>query len=164
MRAQAERTRQLREEQQKVGLRTAASVISFITGIERDSSEFYENWGNRHEELKAAFLGFAKENLKNEKNIKRSYFGVVSDALETNFCFKGLEANVEMPSLGDNTSLSEILRASLTLEDAIRAFYGEASKRSKGLLADVPRVMARVAKARGARIERLQSMLTSLEK
>jgi hypothetical protein len=147
-----------------VGLRTAASVISFITRIERDSSEFYENWGNRHEELKAAFLGFAKENLKNEQNIKRSYFGVVSDALETNFCFKGLEANVEIDTLGDDASPPEILKASIRLEDAIRAFYGEASKRSEGLLADVPRAMARVAKARGARIERLRSILTSLEK
>ena len=147
-----------------MGLRTAASVISFITGIERDSSEFYENWGNRHEELKAAFLGFAKENLKTETNIKRSYFGVVSDALENNFCFKGLEANVEIPSLGDDASPPEILKASISLEDAIRGFYGEASECSKGLLADVLRAMARVAKARGARIERLQSMLKSLER
>ena len=145
-------------------LRTAASVISFITGVERDSSEFYVNWGNRHEELNTAFLDFAKENLRNEKNIKRAYFGVVSDALETNFCFKGLEANVEIPSLGEDASPSEILMASISLEDAIRGFYEEASRRSKGLLADVPRAMARVSKSRGARIESLQSMLTSLEK
>ena len=145
-------------------LKTAAGVISFIGEIERDSSEFYEKWGNRHEELKAAFLGFAKENVKNAKNMKRSYFGVVSDALETNFCFKGLEANVEIPSLGDDASPSEILKASISLEDAIRGFYGEASECSKGLLADVPRAMARVAKARGARIVRLQSMVSWLDK
>jgi hypothetical protein len=144
-------------------LRTVACGISFITAIERDSSEFYEKWGNRHEESKAAFLGFAKENVKNVKNIKRSYFGVVSDALEINFCFKGLEAKVEIPSLGDDASPSEILKASISLEDAIRGFYGEASECSKGLLADVPRAMARVSKAREARIERLQSMLASLE-
>jgi rubrerythrin len=142
-----------------VELKTAASVISYVTQVERESSAFYEKWADRHEELRETFLAFSKENFKNEKIIKRSYFSVVSDALETNFCFRGLETNIEMPSLRHDTSLTEILKATMALEDEIKGFYEKAADSSSRLLADVPGAMRKIARSRVGRMEKLNSMM-----
>ena len=50
-------------------LNTAASVISFISKIEQDSADLYEQWGRMYGELKELFLSFAKDN-----NWKRSIY------------------------------------------------------------------------------------------
>jgi hypothetical protein len=143
-------------------LNTASSVISKISKIEQESADFYEDWAGRYEELRKAFLLFSKENKKNEKTIKRSYYNVVSDALETNFCFKDLEDNVSLPNLKYDIEVSEVLRASIDLEESIKCFYLEASKLSKALLADVPRALERVARLRKARLEGLRLMLNNV--
>jgi rubrerythrin len=139
-------------------LNTAASVISYISRIEHESADFYEKWANAHEELREAFLSFARDNKKHEKNIRRAYYSVVSDALETNFCFEGLRADVTAPFLNQDASRPEVLKASIDLENSLHAFYIEAARMSRALLADVPRAMERVAKSRKARVERLRFM------
>jgi len=140
-------------------LNTAASVISYISKIEQESAEFYEKWSKPHEALKEAFSSFAKENTKSEKNIKRAYYNVVSDALETGFCFKGLIGDVIIPVLHNDASVSEILGASLDLEKIIQAFYFRAAGLSKALLSDVARALERAAKFRTTRVDKLRSML-----
>jgi len=140
-------------------LNTAASVISYVSRIEQGSADFYEKWANEHGELREAYLSFARDNKKYEKNIRRAYYSVVSDALETNFCFEGLKADVAVPLLKQTASPPEVLKASMDLENSIHAFYREAAQMSKALLADVPRAMERVAKLRKARVDKLSSML-----
>lgn len=142
-----------------IELNTAASVISFISKIEQDSADLYELWGRRYKELKEIFFSFAKDNRKNEKTIKRAYYSVVSDALETNFCFKGLiKTDVTMPLIGEEASSSEALKASIKLENSIQTFYAKAAETSKALLADVPRAFERAAKSRKTRLERLSTL------
>ena len=140
-------------------LNTAASVISFISRIEQESADFYVKWGNEHQELREDFLSFARDNKKHEKNVRRAYYSVVSDALETNFCFDGLRADVAVPFLKKDASPSEVLEASIDLENSLHAFYSEAAQMSRALFADVPRAMARVAKSRKARGDQLRAML-----
>jgi hypothetical protein len=140
-------------------LNTAASVISYISKIEQDSGSFYENWADKNDLLRETFISFTKENKKNESEIKRVYYSVISDALETGFSFKGLKGDVKIPNLSDNASLKEILQASIVMEESIQQFYFEAAKLSKSLLADVPRAMERVAKKRNKRKEKLASFL-----
>ncbi|MBW1800335.1 MAG: hypothetical protein JRJ85_06350 [Deltaproteobacteria bacterium] len=142
-------------------LTTAASVISYVSRVEQGSADFYKNWANGHEELRDAFLLFAKENKKHEKNIRRAYYSVVSDALETNFCFEGLRADITVPRLGQDASPSEVLKAGIDLEISLLTFYSEAAQMSRALLADVPRAMERVARLRKARMDKLRSMLES---
>ncbi|MBW2061415.1 MAG: hypothetical protein JRI95_07615 [Deltaproteobacteria bacterium] len=144
-------------------LNTAAAVISYISKIEQESAQFYEEWANKHKELKEAFLAFAKENHKNEKNIKRAYYGAVTDALETGFSFKGLEGALVMPLLDNNASSGEVLKASLDLENGIREFYLKAAELSKALLGDVSRAMARVAKIRNTRLTELRLLLEEIQ-
>ena len=143
-------------------LNTAASVISYVSKIEQDSAKLYEKWAEKHEEIREAFSSFVKENKKNESNVKRAYYSVISDALETGFAFKGLRVDVVMPLVEDDASLSETLRASIDLENCIQEFYLKAAKLSRSLLADVPRAMERVAQVRNQRKEKLQSLLKTV--
>ncbi len=144
-------------------LNTAAAVISYTSKIEQESARFYEKWGEVHEILREAFSSFVKENKKSEKNIKRAYYNVVSDALETGFSFKGLKADVNVPSLDNDASPYDVLKASIEMETGIQEFYLKAAELSRSLLADVPRVMGRVATSRDIRVARLRSMLEEME-
>jgi rubrerythrin len=143
-------------------LNTAASVISYVSRIEQESSGFYEKWAPESEEFMESFLSFAGENKKHEKNVKRAYYGVVSDALETNFCFQGLRADVLWPAVPQGATSEEVLKASFNHEKSVLAFYNKAAETSRALLADVSRAMGRVAKMRKARVERIQALLEGI--
>ena len=143
-------------------LNTASSVISHISKMERESAGFYEEFSEAYSELKEVFLSFAEENKKNERTVKRAYYSVVSDALETNFSFKGLRSDFTMPVSGKLSSAHEVLDASIEMEKGIEEFYRRAAGLSKALLADVPRAMERVAKHRVARVERLREIRRAL--
>ena len=147
-------------------LQTAASVISCVSRIERESAALYERLATLHQELGSVFSAFAKENLKYESNIRRAYYNVVSDALETGFCFDltvdtmlAAPALLQDASTQDASSTSDILRVCIRLEEDIRGFYVNAAAQSKSLLADVPRAMERVAKARSEREKELKRLL-----
>ncbi|MBP1730237.1 MAG: hypothetical protein H6Q55_666 [Deltaproteobacteria bacterium] len=146
-------------------LQTAASVISCVSRIERESAALYERLATLHQELGSVFSAFAKENLKYESNIRRAYYNVVSDALETGFCFDlTVDTMLTAPALlqdasTQDASTSDILRVCIRLEEDIRGFYVNAAAQSKSLLADVPRAMERVAKARSEREKELKRLL-----
>ena len=144
-------------------LHTAASVITYISKIEEASGQFYGTWADRHEALAELFLSFSKENSKYEMNVKRAYYGAVSDALETGFSFKGLRGDLVIPSLKEGASLIDVIEAGMDMEKDIEGFYLKASALSRNLLADVSRAMARVAKTRGARLMKLQSLYEEFE-
>ncbi len=140
---------------------TAASVITYVSKIELDSATLYEQWGQLHGKLRDAFESFAKANRKNEQRVKRAYYSVVSDALETGFCFKDLSADIVIPESSKAASLSEVLSLAVTLEKEIQDFYVKAANSSRALLADVPRQMDKVSRERAKRVEQLQAMAAS---
>ena len=139
-------------------LNTAAAVIRYLSNLELKSAALYEEWSKLHEELREAFAKFSKENKKNEQKVKRAYYSVVSDALETGFCFKGFESDLEVQQLTPEATVSEILIVAIGFENAIRDLYAEAAGLSKCLLADVPREMEKVVKAREERISKLKTL------
>ena len=136
-------------------MNTAASVITYISRLERESAKLYDEWAEVHEKLREPFAGFARENKKNEQRVKRAYYGVVSDALETAFCFKELRSDIILPEVGKETTITEVLDLAVRLENGIKSFYEEAARLSKALLPDVPREMQKVAFARESRIRDL---------
>jgi hypothetical protein len=140
---------------------TAASVITHVSKIELDSAKLYEQWGKLHEKLRDSFEAFAKANRKNEQRVKRAYYSVVSDALETGFCFKEIRADIVIPEVSKGASVSEVLNRAVALEKEIREFYGKAANSSRALLADVSRQMEKVSQERTRRVEQLQSMAAS---
>ena len=140
---------------------TAASVITYVSKIELDSATLYEQWGKLHESLRASFEAFTKANKKNEQRVKRAYYSVVSDALETGFCFKDLRADIVVPEFSKGASVSEVLNLAVRVEKEIRDFYVKAANSSRALLTDVSRQMDKVSQERTKRVEQLLAMAAS---
>jgi len=140
-------------------LNTAASVVSHMTGLETASAQFYEVWASRLPRFEEPFRAMAKENLKNATRIRQAYHGAVTDALETAFSFKGLTVEFDLPAPGPTAPSAEVLQAAMQMEHEIQAFYEQAAASCKLLLADVSRVMARLARSREPRRAQLQSAL-----
>jgi len=86
---------------------------------------------------------------------------VVSDALETGFCFKDLRADIVMPEYNKGASVSAVLNLAAKLEKEIQNFYVKAANSSRALLTDVSRQMVKVSQERTKRVEQLQAMAAS---
>lgn len=129
-------------------LNTMAAVMSFVSRIEEDSASFYERCAEKYPELKERLLSWSKENRKFEKNVKRTYFGVITDTLESNYAFEGLDTDdyaFETDVPGD---ASGAVHMAQEIEARIRAFYLKASALSEDLMADIPRLFKKIAKKR----------------
>jgi hypothetical protein len=144
-------------------LRTASAVIGFAESLETGSAKFYEAAALRFAHLAASFHDFAKENGKNVQAIKRAYYSVISDALETGFSFQDLttEPYLIETDISQSAGAAEILKIAIANETRIENFYRQAAKCSETLLADLPRVFKRLA---GNREKRKTRLMEGLEK
>jgi hypothetical protein len=142
-------------------LNTAAAVIRFAQEVEEKSAKFYDECARKYKEGEEEFLSFVGENKKNVSLVKRAYYGVISDALEACFSFKGLRVDEYLfeAELGERATLSEILKMSMEMEDKIQRFYQRAGELSESLLADVPRALKKVAEKRNERKQKLEALL-----
>lgn len=140
-------------------LQTTSAVISFAKQLEDESAKFYEELSQKYAEGKEGFLSFAKENRKNIVQTERTYFGVISDAIEGCFAFDvdPDKYTVEMV-LDKNASYSDALGKAIEIEEKIGQFYSDAAEQSKSLMADIPRIFVRIAKKRGERIAKLKAL------
>jgi hypothetical protein len=121
-------------------LNTMAAVMTQISKLELESAVFYEDMSSRFPGLAETFTRWAKENKRQEKNIKQTYYGVITDTLESNYAFEGLdteEFDFDMTPVPDEAGARAKAKM---LEGAIAAFYLKAASMSEGLMADVPRV------------------------
>jgi len=142
-------------------LNTASETISFSRELEGESAKFYGNLAQKYADGKEEFLSFARENDKNITQVQRTYYGVISDALEGCFSFKGIDTDnysVET-KLPEGVSYAGALSMAVALEEIIVKFYMDAARVSKSLMADVPRVFERVAKKRNERILKLKALV-----
>jgi rubrerythrin len=142
-------------------LNTAAAVIRFAEEVEEKSAKFYDDCAKKYREAEEPFLSFVRENKKNVAFVKQAYYGVISDALEACFSFKGLTVDEYLfeTDFDEKADLSDILRMSLEMEDKIEKFYRKAGELSESLLADVPRALKKVAQKRNERKHTLESLL-----
>ena len=141
-------------------LKTASEVISFAKELEEYSARFYQELAQRDIGDSETWLSFVKENRKNIIQIERAYYGVITDALEGCFAFDiNRDEFTPKTKLPPEVSYAQALNQAVKMEEKIIEFYSDATKQSKLLLADVPRVFTMVAKKRGNRIPRLRSLL-----
>ena len=142
-------------------LNTTAAVIRFATEVEEKSAKFYDDCAKRYREVEETFLSFIRENKKNVTLVKRVYYGVISDALEACFSFKGLKVDEFLleTEFDEKASLSDVLKMSLEMENKIQEFYQRASALSESLMADLPRALKKVAEKRNERKHTLESLL-----
>ncbi|MEW5723134.1 MAG: hypothetical protein AB1896_08510 [Thermodesulfobacteriota bacterium] len=137
-------------------LNTMAAVMTQISRLELDSAAFYEALAGKFSGPAALFAKWAKENRQQEKNIKQTYYGVITDTLESNYAFEGLDTDdfdFDLSGPGDEAGAKVKAR---TIEEAIRSFYLKTAAMSEGLMADVPRVLKRIANKRAERLEALE--------
>jgi len=143
-----------------VVINTCASAISFAKELENAAAEFYQYLAQKYIQDAEIFLSFAKENQKNIITIERTYYGVITDAIEGCFAFNinpdeyrfGIELSQKPGYIDDIAQATDI-------EGKIIKFYTDAAEQSKTLMADMPRVFNLVAKKRSDRIIQLKQLL-----
>ena len=141
-------------------LNTASSIISFAKKLEETGTKLYEDLAQRYMKDSEILLSFAKENKKNILQIERTYYGVISDALEGCFSFKINPDEYTLETeLAENAGYSDALNQAVEMEGKITKFYFQAAEQAKFLLADVPRAFVMVAKKRGDRSTKLGSLI-----
>lgn len=102
---------------------------------------------------------FAKENRKNIVNIERTYYGVITDAIEGCFAFDMESDGYTIETtLADGASYSKALSQLVKIEELMVKFYTTAAEQSKSLMADVPRAFMLIVKKRSKRIDSLRSL------
>jgi hypothetical protein len=145
-------------------LNTASEAISFLRELETKSAGFYESMAGAYGGEEPFFAGLAKENRKNVTNVERTYFGAITDALEGCFAFDIDRSEYEIEDRKATGNYAEDLAASLRMEELITRFYVDAAEQSKCLMADVPRAMERIGKARAVRQKKLHDLLDAEKK
>ena len=143
-------------------LNTASAVISYVTGLEEETAKFYEKLAQKYPEGKELFLSLSKENRKNKLNVERTYYSVITDALEASYAFKdGLnsEAYAVKTELAEKAHYTDALKTAVAIEEKIHKLYSESAELSKDLMADVPRVFKIIAGKRVERIAKLKALI-----
>ena len=140
-------------------INTASAAISFVKKLEEDSAKFYEDLSQKYAKDEEVLLSFAKENKKNIVQVERTYYGVISDALEGCFAFRINTDDYELKTeLAEGASYSDALGKAIEMEEIIIKLYSDAAEQSKSLMADVPRAFMMVVKKRSSRIPKLESL------
>jgi len=134
--------------------------ITLARKLENDSAAFYEALAKKYAVDAEAYLSFAKDNKKNIAQIDRSYYGVITDALEGGYALN-LEADkyAIKTKLAANAKSADALKQAIAMEDTIIDYYTVAAEQSRALMADVPQTFLLVVKKRKSRKEKLAELL-----
>ena len=143
-------------------LSTASEVISLIRRLEKLGSAFYEATAEAHPMHRATFQAFAAENRQFSSQVERTYYGVISDALEGGFAFRipKEEYDIEPPPRPPK-GLGTLVEKAVQVEEKALALYEKAARQSKPLMADIHRVLELVARKRRPRVEALRALITT---
>lgn len=146
-------------------LTTTSAVITFVTKLEEETANVYQRLAREYPEGRNAFLSFSQENLKNKTRVERTYYSVISDALEACFSFGDgvvTDAYATKMGLDANTHYSDVLKGVLRMEETFIKLYVDLATLAKGLMADIPRVFILIARKREARITSLRTLAEGL--
>jgi len=143
-------------------LTTTSMFITFHGRLEDSIKTFYEKLANKeiYAGVRGAFLALAKENGEHKEMVLRVYREVITDAFEGGFPLTNLneEDYLLETELPDETSLSDVLKMAVEIEEKSRKFCEDTASSTKGLMADVPQAFEWVAKRKTRRIGRLESL------
>jgi rubrerythrin len=141
---------------------TASAIMSFCQRLEDHSAALYAELATRFPEQGKLFEGLSEDCGKHKTQIVRTYQETVTDALETNYSFEGLQLPVDALGVGVSAAsdLNAAVSAAISLEERAIAFYEEVAVRSESLLATIPRAFNRVARRRQRRKETLIALLS----
>ena len=143
-------------------LNTASAAVRFAKQLEDESRQVYERASEQFPDWQGTLAPYIRENKRNVGSIDRAYIGVVSDALDTQFAFEGIDTDdyTVLTDLPDSPDQVVVIMAAN--EETIIAFYRAAADSSRDLLADVPRAFDRIASKRSRRAEALRGLIDGL--
>ena len=141
-------------------LHTASESITFAKKLENDSANFYEGLAQRYGKDTQTFLSFARENKKYIAQIERTYYEAITDAIEGCFAFD-IDPNdyTFKIMILEGVSYIEILNQAVQTENTIMKFYMDIANQSRGLMVDISRVFAMVARKREERSPKLRLLI-----
>ena len=137
-------------------LSTTSAAITFAKSLENDSLEVFERLAEQYPHWNALLAPLIRENKYNVQTIERAYIGVVSDALDTQFAFQGIDTHDYALATTLPDPLGEIVNVLMSNERTIVAFYKAAAESSRDLIADLPRAFDRIASKHERRFEPLR--------
>ena len=143
-------------------INTCSGAIRLAGELEKGAAGFYKKLAERTPDNKDLFLSFAEENEKYVKQIERTYYGVISDALEGCFAFSLNPDDYSLETgLSGSATPAEAIQCAVKIEEKIIEFYTVAAEQSKSVMADIPRVFKLVAKKRSKRLSALRELTVS---
>jgi len=141
-------------------MHTCSQIIGFTRELENTSAKFYEALSQKYAREEDVFLSFVKENKKYLAEVERTYYEVITDAIEGCFAFDiNPDEYAFQTELPEKASYAEALGRAIEMEEKIQKFYSDAADQSKSLMADVPRALAMIARKRDNRIAILKTLL-----
>jgi hypothetical protein len=142
-------------------IHTTSEGISLAKKLENDSASFYESMAKKYTKGSETFLTFSKENKKNVAQIERTYFGVITDAIEGSYAFNLETDNYNLDLAVKRTvDYADMLKQAGQIEEKIIKFYKDAAEQSRSLMADIPRAFELLARKRRERVEKLKNLTT----
>ena len=140
---------------------TASAALSLARKLETDEALFCEELARAFPQDAELFLAFAKENRKYITHFERTYYSVITDAIEGGYAFNLQEEEWELDTtlIGDE-SFSKAVSRVQEMDDLISRFYTVAAEQSKGLMADVPKAFLYIVRKRKEREEKLKALLS----
>jgi hypothetical protein len=140
-------------------INTCSEGITLAKKLETDSAAFYEALAQKYPTKAETFLAFAKENKKTIVNTERTYYGVVTDAMEGCYAFNlDTDKYVLETKLAARATEKDAVAQAVKMEEKIIAFYTLAGEQGRALMADVPRAFTLLAKKREARVTKLKGL------
>jgi len=141
-------------------MHTCSQIIGFTRELENTSAKFYEALSQKYAKEEDVFLSFVKENKKYLAEVERTYYEVITDAIEGCFAFDiNPDEYAFQTELPEKASYAEALGRAIEMEEKIKKFCSDAAEQSKSLMADVPRALAMIARKRESRLAKLRLLL-----
>jgi len=141
-------------------IHTSSEGVTLAKHLEMESAQFYEEVAKQHPEVADAFRAFASENRKNVRHIERTYYGVISDAIEGCFCLDLEPDDFKLDNTIQAFRTHEIAVGHATqIEQCILAFYTAAETQMATLMADLTRAFGQLANKRRKRLLALPELL-----
>lgn len=143
----------------KMELKNFGSIMGFAAELEAADKAFYEAAATNPAcaEIKDLLEAFAKDEIKNEKNMLRARREHVTEMVLEPIIDFASEPFVSDRQGTPDMNLEQVLARALELEEKAQRFYNQASEKTKGL-AEISRVLAKTGEKRAAHRAQLEAL------
>jgi len=130
-------------------LRTASEVVGFAKDLENELDECADTIGRSWPELAEIASALSIRAGKNVKAIERTYYGGISDALESGFVFQmDVSPLAKACDAQEAETPAEAIRSLVTHCTGTLSFYREAAAQCNRLFTDLSRLFTRIVRER----------------